>query len=83
MDYYTFFRLQSAALKLSGQYMSETFSENRITIITDYFLKSISAMNNVEKNQEDYNNILDTYDKLAQFADKGYQQVNRMNFPLG
>lgn len=33
-------------------------------------------MNNVEKNQEDYNNILDTYDKLAQFADKGYQQVN-------
>lgn len=28
------------------------------------------------KSQEDYNNILDTYDKIAQFADNGYQQVN-------
>ncbi|XP_018573379.1 serine-protein kinase ATM [Anoplophora glabripennis] len=68
-------RLQSAALKLYGEYMSETFSESRITIITDYFLKSTKLMNNVEKNQEDCINILDTYDKLAEFADKGYQQV--------
>lgn len=33
-------------------------------------------MSSTKSNQEDYNNILDTYDKLAQFADNGYQQVN-------
>ncbi|KAJ8933927.1 hypothetical protein NQ314_013683 [Rhamnusium bicolor] len=68
-------RLRSAALKLSGQYMSETFSESRLTIISEYFLKSISIIKDVERTSEDCNSILDTYDKLAQFADKGYQQI--------
>ncbi|KAJ8917850.1 hypothetical protein NQ315_010763 [Exocentrus adspersus] len=51
-------KLQAAALNLSGQYMSETFSGNRMKIINDYF-----------------ENVLDTYDKIAQFADEGYQQI--------
>ncbi|KAJ8960033.1 hypothetical protein NQ318_009470 [Aromia moschata] len=68
-------KLRSAALNLLGSYMSETFSENRFTVINNYFLKSLTVFQDIEKTQEDYNSILDTYDKIAQFADKGYQQI--------
>ncbi|KAJ8978034.1 hypothetical protein NQ317_013562 [Molorchus minor] len=71
-------KLRSAALKLSGQYMIETFSENRLVIISDYFLKSLDIIKNVERTPADYHSILDTYDKIAQFADKGYQQVTNI-----
>lgn len=55
--------------------MSETYSENRVVIISDYFLKSISIIKEVQRNAEDNNAIMDTYDKLAQFADREYQHV--------
>lgn len=56
--------------------MSETHSENRTTIITDYFLASVNIMGNLERNEDDIKSVMDTYDKLALFADKEYQQVN-------
>ncbi|KAG5880543.1 hypothetical protein JTB14_026776 [Gonioctena quinquepunctata] len=68
-------KLRSRALKLSGQYMSETHSENRMTIITDYFLASIKLMGGVERNEMDIKEVMDTYDKLAVFADNEYQQI--------
>ncbi|CAH1112513.1 unnamed protein product [Psylliodes chrysocephalus] len=68
-------KLHALALKLTGQYMSETHSENRTTIITDYFLASVNIMGNLERNEDDIKSVMDTYDKLALFADKEYQQI--------
>lgn len=55
--------------------MSETYSENRLKIITDYFLKSISTIGGTERSMEDTIAIIETYDKLASFVDREYQQV--------
>ncbi|CAH1170506.1 unnamed protein product [Phaedon cochleariae] len=68
-------KLRSRALKLSGQYMSETHSENRTTIISKYFLKSIKLMSTTNRNEKDIEDIMDTYDKLALFADREYQMI--------
>ncbi|XP_023014307.2 serine/threonine-protein kinase tefu [Leptinotarsa decemlineata] len=68
-------KLRATALTMSGQFMSETHSENRMVIIKDYFLKSISLMSRVERNERDIKNVMDTYDKLAVFADNEYQQI--------
>ncbi|CAH0564565.1 unnamed protein product [Brassicogethes aeneus] len=69
--------VRSRALKLSGQYMVETYSENRQTIIDDYFLKSLDIIDktDTESTRQESDNIVDTYDKLASFADKEYQQM--------
>lgn len=69
--------MKSKALTLFGQYLSESYSENRLKIIADYFLKSISEMKNLERSPEDTSARVDTYDKLACFADREYQQVIR------
>lgn len=69
------------ALKMLGHYMSESYTENRLVIISDYFLSSIALLKSVERNEEDNNSIMDTYDKLARFADREYQQVN-ISFPV-
>ncbi|XP_056641369.1 serine-protein kinase ATM isoform X1 [Diorhabda sublineata] len=68
-------KLKSAALKLTGQYMSESNSENRTKIITNYFLASVKLMGSVKRDEEDIKNVMDTYDKLALFADKEYLQI--------
>ncbi|CAG9854398.1 unnamed protein product [Phyllotreta striolata] len=70
-------KLYSQALKLTGYYMSETRSENSNTIISEYFEKSITIMakKEVEKNGADIQIMLDSFDKLAVFADKEYQQI--------
>lgn len=60
--------------------MSETYTENRLVIITEYFLSSIAILIKSERTEEDNNSIMDTYDKLAQFADREYQQVNKQFF---
>ncbi|CAH0564561.1 unnamed protein product [Brassicogethes aeneus] len=69
--------IRSRALKLSGQYMVETYSENRQTIIADYFLKSLDIIDktDTESTRQESDNIVDTYDKLASFADREYQQI--------
>lgn len=73
----TYFRLKSKALTLFGQYLSESYSENRLKIISDYFLKSISTIKKVERSVNDNMELVNTYDKLACFADQEYQQVTR------
>ncbi|XP_028138214.2 serine-protein kinase ATM-like [Diabrotica virgifera virgifera] len=68
-------RLKATALKLTGQYLSETNAENSSTIISDYFLASIQQMGTVRSDVEDRKNVMDTYDKLALFADREYVQI--------
>ncbi|CAH1281058.1 unnamed protein product [Diabrotica balteata] len=68
-------RLKATALKLTGQYLSETNAENSSTIISDYFLASIQQMGTFRSDVEDRKNVMDTYDKLALFADREYVQI--------
>ncbi|KAF2888503.1 hypothetical protein ILUMI_17670, partial [Ignelater luminosus] len=69
-------RLHAAALKLYGTWLMETCSENPNTIISDYFLKSFEILTtNSEITKADCQNIYETYDVLARFADLQYQQV--------
>ncbi|CAH2005984.1 unnamed protein product [Acanthoscelides obtectus] len=68
-------RLRALALKQLGEYLSDTNSENTLTIINDYYRKSISLMTSAAERDEDRCNI-DTYEKCATFMDQQYQQVN-------
>uniref|UniRef100_A0A6P7GJ77 Uncharacterized protein LOC114343102 n=1 Tax=Diabrotica virgifera virgifera TaxID=50390 RepID=A0A6P7GJ77_DIAVI len=68
-------RLKATALKLTGQYLSETNAENSSTIISDYFLASIQQMETVRSDVEDRKSVMDTYDKLAVFADREYVHI--------
>jgi ataxia telangiectasia mutated family protein len=63
------------ALKMSGKWMVESSSENRQTIIENYFRKSLTLLDSSNKTSEDQKSILDTFDQLAKFADREYQEV--------
>nr|CAI5844505.1 unnamed protein product [Callosobruchus analis] len=69
-------RLRALALKQLGEYMSATNSENTLTIINDYYRKSISLLSSVSNSDEHRGDIVDTYEKCATFMDQQYQQVN-------
>lgn len=64
------FSLQASLLKLYGTWMAEASSQSSHVIIKDYLQKSIEIFSGDDKD------IFDTYNVLAQFADKQYQQVN-------
>jgi ataxia telangiectasia mutated family protein len=68
-------RLHAMALKMSGKWMVESSSENRQTIIENYFRKSLTLLDSSNKTSEDQKSILDTFDQLAKFADREYQEV--------
>jgi ataxia telangiectasia mutated family protein len=72
---FLFFRLHAIALKMSGKWMVESSSENRQTIIENYFRKSLTLLDSSNKTSEDQKSILDTFDQLAKFADREYQEV--------
>lgn len=61
--------LQASVLKLYGTWVAETCSQSSHVIIRDYLEKSIevAAASNAD--------VCDTYNILAKFADKEYQQV--------
>lgn len=65
--------IRAAALKLSGQWMIDTMSGDRLIIIKEYLLKSLKMIR--DQPNANTNNILDTYDILALFVDKEYQQI--------
>lgn len=64
------FRLKSAALRLYGNWLIETYSANPQVIITDYLLQSISLVQT-----EGHSYSAGTYDELASYADQQYQRV--------
>ncbi|XP_044260658.1 serine-protein kinase ATM isoform X2 [Tribolium madens] len=69
-------RLHAMALKMTGEWMAESSSENYQTIIQNYFQKSLNLLKTtMEKSVEDQKSILDTFHQLAKFADQGYQDV--------
>ncbi|XP_008191052.1 serine-protein kinase ATM isoform X2 [Tribolium castaneum] len=69
-------RLHAMALKMTGEWMAESSSENYHTIIQNYFQKSLDILKTTpEKSIEDQKSILDTFHQLAKFADQGYQDV--------
>lgn len=53
----------------------ETYSENRHTILNDYFIESLRIIESAELVMEEAMSVVDTFDKLASFADREYQQV--------
>lgn len=61
--------LKSRALRLYGDWMAETKSENPRCIIEQYYIKSI------EESKEQSNRV-DSFASLAKFADWNYQQLN-------
>ncbi|VEN39029.1 unnamed protein product [Callosobruchus maculatus] len=69
-------RFRALALKQLGEYMSATNSENTLTIINDYYRKSISLLSSVSEGDDHRGDIVDTYEKCATFMDQQYQQVN-------
>ena len=69
-------RVHAMALKLTGSWMVASSSENRQTIIDNYFQKSLNLIKgDSDKTEEDEKSIVDTFDQLAKFADQGYQEV--------
>lgn len=61
-------------LKLYGTWVAETSAQSSQVIIRDYLLESvrISSEDNVANSD-----VFDTYNILANFADKEYQQVHQ------
>lgn len=73
-------RLHGMALNLYGNWMVETRSENPTSIIDNYFVKSISVLEDAVKKQtvkeeEDTEILCDALNSLARFADQQYQKV--------
>lgn len=67
--------LHAMALKLTGEWMVESSSESLQNIIENYFQKSLDLLKQDQSHTENEKVILDTYDQLAKFADRQYQQV--------
>ncbi|XP_045467917.1 serine-protein kinase ATM isoform X2 [Harmonia axyridis] len=68
-------KLRSEALKLSGKWSAETYSENANAIIKNYLEASLTMIEDSEKTKNDLKSIYETYDTLGRFADREYQQI--------
>ncbi|XP_076265481.1 serine/threonine-protein kinase tefu isoform X1 [Rhynchophorus ferrugineus] len=79
-------RLKASVLKMQAEHMTEIYSD-RSTIVQK-FNESINLLETInddlsEMNTEDRRNMEDTFDKIASFSDKQYQQiVNHMKSDL-
>ncbi|XP_034946679.1 serine-protein kinase ATM [Chelonus insularis] len=63
-------------LRIYGNWMAETKSENPQNIIDKYYKKSIDILSRIKDQSIDcINNLNDTYAALAQFSDTQYQQI--------
>ncbi|XP_068082647.1 serine-protein kinase ATM [Anabrus simplex] len=70
-------KIYSTSLKLYGDWMAETKSENARIILNNYYLKAIRIMENASGGKSSHEHLLDTYFSLARFADAEYQQLVR------
>ncbi|XP_008559414.1 serine-protein kinase ATM [Microplitis demolitor] len=69
--------LNAQALRVYGNWMAETKSENPQAVIDNYYKESIKVTMSIRnKSSEDNNNLNNSYAALAQFADAQYQQIN-------
>ena len=69
-------RLQFDLLQLYGQWMAESQSENPNKILTNYLLKSLSVMQELEeKSFQDLNDVFKMYHIVANFADVHYEKM--------
>ncbi|CAD6215508.1 GSCOCG00000317001-RA-CDS [Cotesia congregata] len=69
--------LNAQALRVYGNWMAETKTENPQAVIDNYYKESIEVSMKIDnKSPEDADNLNCTYAALAQFADAQYQQIN-------
>ncbi|XP_022917596.2 serine-protein kinase ATM [Onthophagus taurus] len=68
-------RLNFSSMKLYGQWMAESQSENPQTILNTYFLEPLKLMKSIDKEKEDLENIFGTYYDIARFSDLEYQRI--------
>lgn len=69
-------RLHFDLLRLYGQWMAESQSENPNKILANYLLKSLSVMQEIEeKSVQDLNDVFKTYHIVANFADVHYEKM--------
>ncbi|KYQ49759.1 Serine-protein kinase ATM, partial [Trachymyrmex zeteki] len=75
--------LKAKALRVYGDWMAETKSENPQAVIQKYYLVSIEISEAIDKQTSDViENLHDTQAALARFADAQYQQISTyMNSP--
>lgn len=68
--------LKAKGLRMYGDWMAKTKSENSREIIQKYYLKSIVQSNNST-------HLIESYTSLAKFADSNYEQLNEyLSSPL-
>ncbi|XP_012149187.1 serine/threonine-protein kinase tefu isoform X2 [Megachile rotundata] len=69
--------LRAQILRVYGDWMAETKSENPQAVIKNYYLKSIDASNSIREHTADtIKNLHDTYVALARFADNQFEQIS-------
>ncbi|KAG8040922.1 hypothetical protein G9C98_001910 [Cotesia typhae] len=69
--------LNAQALRVYGNWMAETKTENPQAVIDNYYKASIEVAMKIDNiSLEDADNLNCTYAALAQFADAQYQQIN-------
>ncbi|KYN37415.1 Serine-protein kinase ATM, partial [Trachymyrmex septentrionalis] len=75
--------LKAKALRVYGDWMAETKSENPQAVIQKYYLVSIEISEAIDEQTSDViENLHDTQAALARFADTQYQQISTyMNSP--
>ncbi|EGI58185.1 Serine-protein kinase ATM, partial [Acromyrmex echinatior] len=75
--------LKAKALRVYGDWMAETKSENPQAVIQKYYLASIEISEAIDEQTSDVvENLHDTQAALARFADTQYQQISTyMNSP--
>ncbi|XP_019882077.2 serine-protein kinase ATM isoform X2 [Camponotus floridanus] len=76
--------LKAKALRVYGDWMAETKSENPQTIIQKYYLESIEISEAIDEQTSDVvRELYDTQVALARFADAQYDQISAyMNSPI-
>ncbi|XP_029040439.2 serine-protein kinase ATM [Osmia bicornis bicornis] len=69
--------LRAQILRVYGDWMAETKSENPQAVIQKYYLKSIDSSNSImEQTTDTIKNLHNTYVALARFADCQFEQIS-------
>ncbi|XP_070172770.1 serine-protein kinase ATM [Polyergus mexicanus] len=76
--------LKAKALRIYGDWMAETKSENPLAVIQKYYLESIEISEAIDEQTPDVvRDLYDTQIALARFADAQYEQISAyMNSPI-
>ncbi|KAL1501124.1 hypothetical protein ABEB36_006509 [Hypothenemus hampei] len=69
-------RLKAKSLMLQAVFMSESDSKRRLVLNNfEASLEAYQRIESLDRTNEDRSNIQDTYDRLAMYADREYQQI--------